>query len=785
MIVAFSMFLCNESIAEPNMNLKDSVIIVPADGSLGKAADFLSDEVYKRTKIRWYLREPFDGAIRIVLCTKDRLPKNFVLPPDIEIPSQNEGFSISIEKGKVIVLGFDEKGVLFGIGRLLRILEMRKGSIFVENNINIKESPKYSMRVHQLGYRNTATSYDLWDVDTYEQYIRELVIFGSNGIELIQESPPGEKDSVLMAEPQWDMNLKLSKLLDSYDLDVYLWYPVPILDTDQGKYQREIGYRKQFFREMPRINHLFVPGGDPGDNHPKVLMPALEIMAGLLHERFPDAGVYVSNQKMKPELNDWFFNYIRTEQPTWLAGYAYGPGTKHSIMDARKWLPKQYSIRRYPDITHNLRSQFPVPHWDGQMAQALGREGINPRPGHNQNAHNAYDEYAEGFGSYSDGIHDDLNKMVWSALAWDPEADIHELVIDYGRVYFGEDVGQDVADGLWMLQDNMKGNFLKNTTIPKTLAKWREIGEEVSPEVRNSWRYQMYLMRAIFDHYTRERYIAHMAYEKAVYGVLAKASTTGSMSAMSNARNEFAQADSIKIGQDLREEMELLADSMFHSIGYQFSIHPPYFTRNAERGALLDKLDIPMNDRPWLENQFDRIAKLETEEERLHEIDKLVNWEDPGPGGFYDDLGNPDKQPHLNMLSSYDENPSRIDRITEGHYRWMNNQTLEVDNRYRFSWLHYAQSLHGAPLILRYDGLDPDASYSVKVVEFGRFGASIDLIADNKYQIHGPLRPQYPLWPIEYEIPKAATQDGKVELKWRLVEGRGTQVAEVWLIKKE
>jgi len=169
----------------------------------------------------------------------------------------------------------------------------------------------------------------------------------------------------------------------------------------------------------------------------------------------------------------------------------------------------------------------------------------------------------------------------------------------------------------------------------------------------------------------------------------------------------------------------------------------------------------------------------------LREINILVNWEDPGPGGFYDDLGNPDKQSHLNMLSSYDENPSRIDRITEGHYRWMNNQTLEVDNRYRFSWLHYAQSLHGAPLILQYDGLDRDASYSVKVVEFGRFGASIDLIADNKYQIHGPLRPQYPLWPIEYEIPKAATQDGKVELKWRLVEGRGTQVAEVWLIKKE
>ncbi len=775
----------NQCSAESTIDLKTSVLVSPVGGPVGKATAALSDAVYERTGIRWYIRDHFSGAKRIVLSTAADLPEGVDLPAGFVVPDAAEGFALGVDGETVLIVGRDERGVLFGVGRLLREMTKRQGEVHLPGDTQISTSPRYPMRVHQLGYRNTATSYDLWTVRTYEQYLRELSIFGCSGAELIQESPPGEKDSVLMAEPQWDMNIRLSKLLDDYDLDVFLWYPVPILGDDQERYDRELGYRERFFNEMPRIDHVFVPGGDPGNNHPRILMPALKGMASMLHKRFPDAGVFVSNQKMAPEWTDWMFDYFREEQPKWLGGYVYGPGTEHhGIKEAREWLPNQYQIRRYPDITHNLRAQFPVPHWDGRMAQALGREGINPRPGHNQLVHNAFDEYASGFGTYSDGIHDDLNKMVWSALGWDPEADVHEIVLDYGRLFFGEDVGQDAADGLWMLQDNMKGNFLKNDGVPRTLAKWREIGEQVTPEVRKSWRYQMYLMRALFDQYTRERYLAENEYEQAAYAALAKAPKVGATAAIAQARNEFAATDSVKIGVPLREEMAALADDMFNSIGFQFSIKPPYFTRNAERGALLDKLDLPLNDRPWLEDQFDRILSLKTEEVRLEQIEMLVNWDDPGSGGFYDDLGDPERQSHVDMLSTYEENPSRLHRVTEGHYRWMNNETLQVDNRYRFSWLHHCQIFPGAPLIMRYDGLDQDAEYKVKVVEFGRFGSTLDLVADGEYRIHGPMKIEYPIWPIEYEIPKAATADGKLELEWGLVEGRGIQVAEVWLIKK-
>ena len=68
---------------------------------------------------------------------------------------------------------------------------------------------------------------------------------------------------------------------------------------------------------------------------------------------------------------------------------------------------------------------------------------------------------------------------------------------------------------------------------------------------------------------------------------------------------------------------------------------PRYKAIDVGRGPTLDTVDQVLNNRIWLERRFDAIRKLETEESRLAEIDAIVNWTNPGPGGFYDDLGDP------------------------------------------------------------------------------------------------------------------------------------------------
>ena len=70
--------------------------------------------------------------------------------------------------------------MLFRSGRLLRSLRCEPGAIGITASFSAAEAPEYPIRGHQLGYRARANSYDAWTPDRYEQYIRELVVFGAN-----------------------------------------------------------------------------------------------------------------------------------------------------------------------------------------------------------------------------------------------------------------------------------------------------------------------------------------------------------------------------------------------------------------------------------------------------------------------------------------------------------------------------------------------------------------------------------------------------------------------------
>ena len=100
-----------------------------------------------------------------------------------------------------------------------------------------------------------------------------------------------------------------------------------------------------------------------------------------------------------------------------------------------------------------------------------------------------------------------------------------------------------------------------------------------------------------------------------------------------------------------------LAEALFQSIRMQLSV-PRYKAIDVGRGATLDTIDQVLNNRLWLKRRFEAIRKLDAEPARLAEIDAIVNWTNPGPGGFYDDLGDPRRRPHLVAGSAYDKDPA-------------------------------------------------------------------------------------------------------------------------------
>lgn len=791
-LMAFGLAACANSSPPAGPSLRGAVLVTAgpsADPVEKKAVQMFVEEVQKRTGLT--LQEapgaPADQTPVIVVATRARLPafaQQLGALPGEDQAAAVDGYVLRVDTQArpaptVLAIGNDPRGTVFAVGRLLRALYMSSGRLEVEVPLDLVEKPMYAIRGHQLGYRPKANSYDKWDVARYEQYIRDLIVFGTSAVELLSPFDPDDSASsnANMPVPPEQMESELSRVLASYGLDVWLWLPVRRRDVvDPERRRAGLEARREVFRRYVKIDHLIIPAGDPGDTPPQELMPYLQELAVVLRQVHPKAGIWLTNQGMEVDELPWFYTYIQTERPAWLTGVCYGPWARDTIEHTRAAVPSQYPLRDYPDVTHTVRCQYPVPQWDQAFALTLNREPINPRPMGEAHIHNVTAPHTVGAITYSDGCNDDVNKMIWSLTGWNPEADIRQALIEYGRYFVGPDFAVGVADGLLALENNWKGSLLANEGVDQTLAHWRAMEQRAPASVLANWRLQQGLFRAYYDAYIRKRLIYETELEKQARQALRQDRQKGANAAMEEARAILARADTQKVAPELRARIEQLAGDLYDSIGMQLSV-PKYAASGEERGAVLDTMDSWLNDRQWLNSEFDRLKQAPSDAAKLAGIDRVLNWEDPGPGGFYDDLGYgaAGKQPHLVLAPGWETDPGFVLSAQDEH---------GGPREGRLAWRQQAQALYDAPLRLHYEGLDPNATYKMRLVYAGRFNAVMRLVADGKYEIHAAVGPQSPIAPQEFPIPKAASADGKLDLAWTRVSGRGPQVAEIWLLKQ-
>ena len=303
--------------------------------------------------------------------------------------------------------------------------------------------------------------------------------------------------------------------------------------------------------------------------------------------------------------------------------------------------------------------------------------------------------------------------------------------------------------------------------------------QSASHELQNNWRFLQALYRAYYDAYTRSRLLYETGLEDESMTKLRAAKNLGSLAAMSEAEAILERAVTNRVSTQWRARVFELADALFRSIGMQLSV-PLYKAEAVDRGANLDNIDVPLNDRAWLKEQFAEIRKLPEEEERLKRIGEILRWTDPGPGGFYDDLGNLLRQPHLVRGPGFERDPAFL-------------HSAFVDFGYkggRISWWSSASSLYDEPLRLHYDQLDPRACYKLRVVYASdQPSRKIRLVASDNIEIHAFMPKPVPPNPLEFELPPETTKSGELTLNWFREpglgdNGRGCHVAEVWLIKK-
>ena len=772
------------------LDLSRAVVVTAPEltGPERKAVELLVEDVTRRSGIHWKLLQSWPAeAVPVIAVGSISAARAFTGPfaaffADRSSPRPAEGYRIRTEAAgrAVLVAGNDARGVLFGIGRLLRELRTTEGRVLLPSEFQLETAPRYSLRGHQLGYRPKTNSYDAWDLPRWERYIRDLAIFGTNAVELIPPRSDDDAESPHFPRPPLEMMIGMSRLLDDYGLDVWIWYPAMDRDySDPSTVAAALTEWDEVFRRLPRLDAVFVPGGDPGHTPPPVLIAFLGKVAEVLHRSHPRAGVWVSPQGFNQEWLDQFLEVLKQEPP-WLTGIVHGPQARISMADLRKAIPSRYPIRTYPDITHSQQCQFPVPDWDLAFSLTEGRETINPRPRGEAAIFRYYQPGSIGFISYSEGCNDDVNKMIWSGLGWNPDADVQELLRQYTRAFIGEEFVASFPEGLLGLERNWHGPLLENRNVDDTLVQFREIERLSTRHNLANWRSQQALYRATYDSYVSSRLIVETRQEARAREALRRCRETGSQEAIKKAEMYLALGPESNFWGRVR--IRELAEDLFISIRMQLS-EALYDAIAVDRGANLDTIDVPLNDRLWLRDQLARLRSLESEADRLRGIEAILHRTDPGPGGFYDDLGNLRQQPHL--VHSTDFNAYAADP----DFRHSSLVGFGLRAGWPLAWCQNAQTLHDAPLKVYYDGLDGKAHYKVRVVYAGDSFRNLIRLDADEHTVHDWFKKPDPPVPLEFDVPAESTADGKLTLSWRQepgkgANGRGCQVAEVWLIRK-
>ncbi len=522
-------------------------------------------------------------------------------------------FEIELNEKEITFYSSGIRGFIFSIGMLLRKSAIENNRLHLLYDISGKYSPEKKIRGHQVGYRQTSNTYDAWDLEEYRRCYLDMMYFGTNTCEHIPYEGGHSDKNAIMRRDEQELLCLSSKQAKDYGMMVSVWYPNCEKDIETALKNRE-----KLFSEAAGLDYIFPPGGDPGDIQPEELFERCEKFREILKKYHPDGEMWPSAQQPH-HLPDWGTKFLAlmNTHPDFIDGVITGPNAAFPLDILRRYLPKEYPIRLYPDITHNLRCEYPVHYdrddWNYALQTVNGRESINPRPTEYKRIHTETKGYTVGSVSYSEGVNDDINKAIWSALEFDSSTPVREILEDYARLFFPCADYEKAADGIFGLEYNWEGAPENNPSIENTLSIFEELGRE-TPSLYDNWRFIQCLFRARCDAFVRRR----VMFENSLISKAKKAAVCDIIKAKEILLTPLPAAVT-----ELLDKIEENGRQLFEMIGMQLDVSR-YHAKNPERGAVLDSIRLPLTDLPWLLHCYTKAEDM-TEEEKAAYINRCFN----------------------------------------------------------------------------------------------------------------------------------------------------------------
>jgi hypothetical protein len=775
-----------------------------------KAADVLAARLAKRSGVsaavvaeRKAANAPADLTVFIGLpANHDRLAalcgENGVALPSERDPGP-EGFAlktISTRNGPAIIAaGADRRGVLYAAGEILRQVTYNDGSIGVPG-INVRTAPAFRWRgssANQGGTMASITGARQWTVDELHEYTLDLAFAGANAFYGGGEFRKWLKSFDLMTEAGFRPNEWKSQEP----------YPPEWQATERGKWVCPSipEARKALLAQWEKASKahegadvMRMFAGDPGGCRcprcapwGKTFIHLCEEMANIWLKYHPHSTVQIANQDLDNAGDMAIFDYLNEKPRKWLYAICYGPGSSamspyfrseqrddlfvypgsgpinrylHEILNN---IPKYQKIVHYSDITHWISSQYQVENPEPHLVAVYGRRTFHVRPRAYYRVFQAIMPFAEGDIIYSEGYHDEFHQYMWNRLLWSPDCSLEDVMMEYARLHFGAEAAPEMVQAMLQLEQNLEAPLATNEGIDRYYILVKSAGWKIPPHLmRDNHRWRLHMQKAALDKYLQVKLRRELEQQHRVMRALEQAVAARDAEVGLKAARILDEPVETPDMAALRAEAGRLGEESNAIFGVR---DVGYFRLNQDLVGL-----------GWVRRQLER-AKSAQGEERLRLSERIVRYEDPGPGGFYDSAQK-GRHPHLVKGETFNA-----------------SQRLDPANRPSQNTIAYSFD-EGKGVVFRYTGLDPSAHYRVRLTMVAPrmpqlatpsrpVRRSQHVVADGEYLAKDVEIPVFTAQQFEYDVPQAATRDGALEL-WleKAAGGVGAVVSEVWLMKK-
>lgn len=668
--------------ALPFISRDPAIICYGSPGPGEKAAGILAARIRKRSRIEADLvlgTEPLRAGADLVFVigTPGDLPPELAVEISPGLPRLPETDELHPEcfavatttlggQNTVLICGCDGRGTIYGVGHVLRAMTFLEGRIEVPQ-VMASERPAFWMRggnpsgpgsrARQFGQLRPQTA------DERREVMEDLMLLGTNifGGDPGRVRPYGMMSSSGRTANEMPPGFPAEWGADGGTSKKYVCPSIP------EARKALLGSFEEMFASSKVYDFFTTNSGDVGGCRCERCMPwggtyirLVHEIADILHRYQPGRKVLATNQDLTSEGNQAILDYLNSTDPSWLHAIRYGPGADEMqtyirgpvnpgwfiyegfgplgnyLRGLHHQLPRETGIALYSDITHWMQSQFGVQQPDIALAAVYQRRSWNARPRYLTRVAREILHYAMGDMHYSEGMHDDFNKWLWYRLLWNPHLTAGEITREYCRYWFGPEAEDDMAEAIFLMEENLEKPVLGNDGIPRVIDLIRSAWKRVPPNLRAvDYRWRIIAQKALMDLYIQLLLERGKELKEEAAGILEGASRSADPEEVARAAMDVLEGElvTVEMGEILQEARSLGEESN-SAIGYR--VPAPFIVGE------MDLTEVGW----WRKVLGEAIQNGEGESVR-NAAAMILGYEDPGEGGIYVNLGWPGTSRYL------------------------------------------------------------------------------------------------------------------------------------------